>query len=168
MGLIHETFNSLDDLLEHQIGDIYDAEHRISDALPKMQDAATHPQLKAAFESHLAETKAQIERLDQVFSMLGKDAKRVTCEATKGLIKEGEDAIKANGDDDVRDAALIGAAQRVEHYEIASYGTARNLARRVGRDDVAQLLQTSLDEEYGADRKLSDIAEGTVNAAAAV
>ncbi|MEW4526735.1 ferritin-like domain-containing protein [Maioricimonas sp. JC845] len=168
MGLFTSTeFDSLECLFVDQIQDIYDAEQRLTKALPKMAEAATDPQLKAAFSSHLTETEGQVHRLEKVFEMLGKDAKTKTCDAMKGLISEGEEMINAKGDEHVRDAALIAAAQRVEHYEIAAYGTARQLATRLGRSDIARLLQETLDEEGAADRKLTSIAEASVNPQAA-
>ncbi|MEZ6087164.1 MAG: ferritin-like domain-containing protein [Pirellulaceae bacterium] len=168
MGLFTSTeFNSLDELLVEQLQDLYDAENRLLDALPKMADAATSPELKQAFQSHLQETKGQVNRLEQAFKMLDKSAKRESCEAMKGLIKEGEEMIEAKGDPGVKDAALIAAAQRVEHYEMAGYGSARNFAQRCGRQDIAELLQQTLQEEGNADKKLTEIAETSVNAAAA-
>ncbi|QDU37722.1 hypothetical protein Mal4_20390 [Maioricimonas rarisocia] len=168
MGLFTSTeFDSLECLFIDQIQDIYDAEQRLTKALPKMADAATDPQLKSAFQHHLTETKGQVQRLERVFEILGKDAETKTCDAMKGLISEGEEMVNAKGDDHVRDAALIAAAQRVEHYEIAAYGTVRHLATRLGHADVAQLLQETLDEEGAADKKLTEIAEGSVNPQAA-
>jgi ferritin-like metal-binding protein YciE len=168
MGLFSSTeFDSLECLLVEQLQDLYDAENRLVDALPKMADAASSPQLKQAFQHHLEETKGQVNRLEQVFRLLDKSAQRHSCEAMKGLVKEGEEMIKAKGDPTIKDAALIAAAQRVEHYEIAGYGTARNFARRCGRPDVAELLQQTLQEEGDADKKLTQIAESSINAAAA-
>lgn len=168
MGLFTSTqFNSLDDLLVEQLKDLYDAENRLVDALPKMAEAASCQQLKTAFEHHLTETRGQVDRLNQAFAMLGESAERKTCDAMKGLISEGEEMIGATGDSDVKDAALIAAAQRVEHYEMAGYGAARAFAAKVGRQDVAQLLQTTLDEEGAADEKLTQIAANSVNPQAA-
>lgn len=168
MGLFSGAeFNSLDDLLLEQIQDLYDAETRLIDALPKMAEAATDTQLKSAFRNHLAETNDQVKRLEKVFDLLGAQPQRETCEAMKGLIKEGQKVIDATGDHSIKDAALIAAAQRVEHYEMAGYGAARNFARRCGRDDVAQLLQQTLDEEGQADKKLTQLAESSINASAA-
>ncbi len=152
--------NTLNDLLLAQINDLYDAESRIAELLPKMQIAATHSDLKDAFAAHLDETLKQQRRLDEVYSKLGACYDGETCEATLGLVKEGEQIIAATGDPAVIDAALIGAAQRVEHYEIAGYGTARTLAKQLRLSDVADLLQETLDEEYSADEKLDKIAEG--------
>jgi ferritin-like metal-binding protein YciE len=168
MKLFNSTkFEDMNDLLLEQVEDLYDAENRISSALPKMADAASSPELQAAFRDHLVETKGHIDRLERVFSLLGKKPERETCDAMKGLISEGEDMIEAKGDDHVRDAALIAAAQRVEHYEMAGYGSARNFAKRLGKDDVAALLQETLNEEGEADEKLTRIAESTVNPSAA-
>lgn len=156
-------FNSLDDLFLEQLQDLYDAEKRLTEALPKMADAAHSAQLKQAFQSHLRETEGQVTRLERIFQQLGQTPQRETCEAMKGLIKEGSEMIQAKGDPDVRDAALIAAAQRVEHYEMAGYGTARTFAQRLGHQDAARLLQETLDEEGAADKKLTQIAEAQVN-----
>ncbi len=166
MAVFNSKFNNLDDLLVNQLEDLYDAEKRLTNALPKLAKAAKSPELAAAFRDHLGETTEQIERLDQVFKMIGKSPKHETCEAMKGLLKEGENMIDAKGDDNVRDAALIAAAQRVEHYEMAGYGTARSFAKRLGHEDAASLLQKTLDEEVAADRKLTGIAEKVANPAA--
>jgi len=156
-------FNSLDDLFVNQIEDLYDAENRLTKALPKMADAAASSSLKQAFQSHLRETEGHVARLETIFREVRVDPKRETCEAMKGLISEGEDMIGATGDSDVKDAALIAAAQRVEHYEISGYGTARTIAQRLGLTDVAALLQQTLEEEKAADQKLTTIAESSVN-----
>jgi ferritin-like metal-binding protein YciE len=167
MGLFtSEQFDSLDELFLHHLKDLYDAEHRITDALPNMAAKASSPALKQAFENHLQETERQIERLEMVFETLGKDPERVKCNAMAGLIAEGKEVLDATGDADVLDAALIAAAQRVEHYEIAGYGTARAFAQRLGNAYAAELLQQTLNEEGAADHKLTSIAEGGVNAAA--
>ncbi len=167
MGLFSESLNSFDDLFTHQLEDLYDAEHQLLDALPKMADASGSGDLKNAFNTHLMETREHVRRLEQVFQLLGKEAKRTTCPAMKGIVKEGSETISAKGDPHVKDAALIASAQRVEHYEIAGYGTLRTLARQVGRDDVATLLQKTLDEEGSADKKLTRLAESHINAQAA-
>lgn len=156
-------FNSMDDLFVNQIEDLYDAEQRLTKALPKMAEAARSSQLKQAFQSHLTETEGHVRRLEQIFREINKDPSRETCEAMKGLISEGEEMIKAHGDADIKDAALIAAAQRVEHYEISGYGTARSFARRLGLTQAANLLQQTLDEEKAADEKLNNIAEASVN-----
>lgn len=167
MGLFNKTYNTLEDLFWDQIKDLYDAEFRIAEALPQMAEAASAPHLKAAFEAHLGETKQQIERLESVFRMCDREPERETCAAAKGLVTEGSQVISAHGDSDVRDAGLIAAAQRVEHYEIAGYGTARSLAHRLGLTRVAEILQTSLDEEGATDKKLTALATSEVNVAAA-
>ncbi|MCC6681399.1 MAG: ferritin-like domain-containing protein [Phycisphaeraceae bacterium] len=157
----------LQDLLVHELEDLYDAETRLIDALPKMKEAAHDPQLKQAIGDHLAQTRGHVQRLESVFHSLGTEANRETCEAMKGLIAEGQEMIEVEGDDAVRDAALIAAAQRVEHYEMAGYGTVRSLAKQLGLSDVAQILQQTLDEEHEADRHLTQIAEESVNMHAA-
>jgi ferritin-like metal-binding protein YciE len=158
--------NSLRDLLLEELRDLYNAEQQLVDALPKMADAAKAPDLKSAFNRHLEQTKQHASRLERVFARFGEKASGETCEAMKGLIKEGEQIIKAEGNADVRDAGLISAAQRVEHYEMAGYGTARTLARRVGENEIASVLQQTLDEEGEADKKLTSIAESQVNVGA--
>jgi len=168
MGIFGTTqFNDVNDLFIEQIEDLYDAENRLVNALPKMAEAADSTALADAFREHLSETNGHVKRLEQVFKIVGKQPERETCEAMKGLIKEGEEMIEAQGDPSVKDAALIAAAQRIEHYEIAGYGTARNLARRVGLSDAASLLQETLNEEGDADKKLTQIAEQLINPRAA-
>lgn len=146
-------------LFVEQLGDIHSAETQITDALPKLVDAASDEKLKDAFSHHLQETRDQIERLEQVFTELGERPSGKTCKGMKGLLEEGEEALhKAAGPQ--KDALLIAGAQRVEHYEIAAYGTVIAWARELDLDDVADLLDESLDEESAADEKLSDLAEG--------
>jgi ferritin-like metal-binding protein YciE len=169
MGLFSSReYRSLQDLLISQLEDLYDAEKRLTDALPKMVEASSSPQLRNAFTSHLQQTKDHVARLDLAFRRLGHTPGHETCQAMKGLISEGEEAISAKGDSAVKDAALIAAAQRVEHYEMAGYGTARTFAKRLGLNDVAQLLQTTLDEEGATDKLLTQIAEEHINVQAAV
>lgn len=156
-------FNSFNDLFVNQIEDLYDAENRLTKALPKMAEAAHSSQLKQAFQSHLTETEGHVSRLEQIFREINVEPKRETCEAMKGLIAEGEEMIKAHGDPDIKDAALIAAAQRVEHYEMSGYGTARSFAQRLGLNQAATLLQQTLNEEKAADQKLNTIAESSVN-----
>ncbi len=132
--------DSLDTLFRDQIEDLYDAEQRLVDALPNMADASSSPQLKQAFESHLQETRNHVSRLERIFHALGQEAESKTCQAMKGLVKEGQEAIDAEGDPNVKDAALIAAAQRVEHYEIAAYGTARTFARQLNLGEIASIL----------------------------
>jgi ferritin-like metal-binding protein YciE len=160
-------FHSFDDLLAQQVKDLYDAEHRLVDALPKMAGAATSAILKDAFLEHLEQTKVHVRRLEQVFTSIGVPVERETCQAMKGLISEGHDVVEAKGVAAVRDAALIAAAQRVEHYEIAAYGSARTFARQLGLTEAADLLQATLDEEGAADKKLTEIATHGINAEAA-
>ena len=164
MGLFtNEKFESLNDLFIEQLQDLYDAEKRLTKALPQMADAAQNGDLKQAFQNHLQETEGHVKRLEDVFRMVGAKSKAKTCEAMKGLITEGEEMIGAKGDANVRDAALIAAAQRVEHYEIAGYGTLRTFADRLGYSDAARVLQQTLDEEGAADKKLTHIAEQNIN-----
>ncbi len=159
--------DSFESLFLIQLEDLYDAERRLIDALPKMAEASHSPELAAAFRDHHRETQQQASRLERIFRMLDRKPETETCEAMKGLIKEGEAMIDAKGDPMVRDAALIAAAQRVEHYEIAAYGAARTFARRLGQQEAADLLQETLDEEGEADKKLTSIAEESVNVQAA-
>ena len=159
----NKKFESLDDLLVEQLQDLYDAEQQLTKALPEMVEAATNGELKAAFDSHFRETQEHVRRLESIFAILGKDAESTTCEAMKGLLSEGDEVIDAEGDKDVKDAALIAAAQRVEHYEIAVYGTARTFAERLGYSDIASILQKTLDEEGAADKKLTVVAEQSIN-----
>jgi ferritin-like metal-binding protein YciE len=165
MGLFSSSpqLNSLEDLFFEQLQDLYDAEQRLTKALPKMAEAAHDASLRAAFTDHLRETQNQVTRLEQVFRSAGKSPAAKTCEAMKGLIAEGDEVVSASGDPMVKDAALIASAQRVEHYEIAGYGTARTFAERLGREDAARLLQQTLDEEGAADKKLTRIAESAIN-----
>ena len=158
--------DSLRDLMVEELRDLYSAETQLLDALPKMAEAASSNQLKSAFSDHLEETRQHVSRLERIFQQIGEKSSGETCEAMKGLIKEGEILVKAQGEPDVRDAGLIGAAQRVEHYEIAGYGTARSLARRLGESQMAETLQQTLNEEAEADKKLTSIAESQVNVAA--
>ena len=156
------SVNSLQELLIDEVKDIYDAEKQLVKALPKLAKAATNPELKEGFNQHLEETKNHVARLEQVFEILGEKPKGKTCKAMQGLVEEGSEAIDLDGPDAVRDACLIGAAQRVEHYEIAAYGTVRTLAETLGLNDAADLLQQTLDEERKTDETLSEIAN-TVN-----
>ena len=161
------TLRNLECVLVLQLRDLYSAEDQLISALPKMAEAASTPELKHAFQTHLQETRAQKTRLESVFQLLGKELESETCEAMQGLIAEGEEIIGMEGDPEVKDAALIAAAQRVEHYEIAGYGCARTFARQLGRNDVAEKLQETLDEEGNADKILTDIAESFINSEAA-
>lgn len=155
--------NNLNDLFIHELKDIYNAEKQITKALPKMVKEATSPQLKKAFEMHLSETEKQIERLEQVFELLGKKASGEKCKAMEGIIKEAQDMMSENADSDVMDAALIASAQRVEHYEIAGYGTLCTYAKQLGHKEVLTLLHKTLEEEKATDLKLTDLAESKIN-----
>lgn len=158
---------SLDELFEHELEDLLSAEQQLVEALPKMAEAATLPALKTAFKDHLKETKTHVSRLEKAFKTLGKQPKAHTCKGMEGLIKEGEEIIKNAADPAVLDAGLIAAAQRVEHYEIAGYGTARAHARTLGHSELVDLLQTTLDEEGTANKLLTQLAEGRMSFAGA-
>jgi ferritin-like metal-binding protein YciE len=153
---------TLKDLLIDELKDLYHAENQLVKALPKMAKAASDPDLKAAFTGHLAETKGHVERLAQALKLLGVPVKGKTCHAMEGLVEEGGEAIETKAPSAIRDANLIGAAQRVEHYEMAAYGTAKAFATVLDEGKVADLLQSTLDEEGAANQKLSSIS-GTVN-----
>jgi ferritin-like metal-binding protein YciE len=150
---------TLRDLFVEQIQDIYDAERQLVKALPKLAEAASSTDLVEAIRTHLAETQTQVSRLDEVFGMLGVKAAGKTCKAMKGLIEEGDEAAKAEEEGELRDLAIIATAQRVEHYEIAAYGTARAIAERLEMDDAVELLQQTEEEEQQADSKLTEVAE---------
>src|SRR4051812_28337286 len=152
--------DSLRDLFVEQLQDLYSAETQLVEALPKMASAASHEELRDAFEQHLAETREHVKRLEQIFGDLGVTAGGETCKGMQGLIKEGEDVLSEQGDPSVIDAALIAAAQRVEHYEIAGYGTVKTLADHLDLDDAKDLLDKTLDEEGKADKLLTGIATG--------
>ena len=148
--------------------DLYDAEKRLTKAIPKLGKAAANDELRAALEHHLEETEGHVSRLEQAFQRLGETAKAKPCAGMRGIIEEGDEHANEDYDDDaLRDAAIIGSAQRVEHYEIAAYGTVIAHARLLGRNEIANLLEASLAEEKAADKKLTQIAEGTVNLEAA-
>ncbi|HEX5444674.1 MAG TPA: ferritin-like domain-containing protein [Pirellulales bacterium] len=161
------TLGNLNDLLVQQLEDLYSAEDQLIKALPKMAQAASSSRLKTAFEAHLQDTMQHKQRLEKALQGLGAKPGGEKCEAMAGLISEGNEIATTLGDPDVKDAALIAAAQRVEHYEIAGYGCARTFARRLGRDDIAQLLQETLQNEVETDRLLTEIAESSANPAAA-
>jgi len=154
---------TMEDLLLHELRDLHSAEKQLTKALPKMAKAAHSPKLKRAFEDHLKETETQLARLEQIFESMGKSARGPACKAMEGLIEEGSELIKEDADPNVKDAALIGAAQRVEHYEIAGYGTARTFAEQLGHSEAADLLEESLAEEKGADEKLNELALSEIN-----
>jgi ferritin-like metal-binding protein YciE len=150
---------SLQDLFIEQLQDLYDAEQQLVKALPKMANAATSDDLKNAFQEHLEKTKGHVERLEQVFEQMGERAKGKKCKGMEGLVKEGSEVISEDMDDDVKDAGLIAAAQRVEHYEIAGYGTVRTYASLLEQTEAADLLEQTLEEEKEADQTLTEIAE---------
>jgi ferritin-like metal-binding protein YciE len=157
---------NLEDLLLTELKDLFDAENQLTRALPKMAKAASAPELKEAFQEHLEVTKQQVERLMQVFEEIGQPAKGKRCEAMKGLITEGQELIDEDMEPEILDAGLIGAAQKVEHYEMAGYGTVRTLADVLGHKEAARLLDETLKEESEADKKLTMIAKKYVNARA--
>ncbi len=159
--------SSLEDLFVEQLQDLYDAEKRQLTLFPKLAAAASASQLQAAFEQHLEETTGQIARLEVAFRDLGKEPRREACEAMKGLIKEAEKLLDACGEEHLKDAALIAAAQRIEHYELAGYGTARSFAAQLSHHETARLLKLTLDEEAAANRSLTKLAETWVNLQAA-
>ena len=155
--------NPLEELLIDELKDLYSAENQIVKALPKMAKAASAPELKRAFERHLEETKRQVERLNQIGEQLEIRLTGKKCKGMEGLIEEGKEIIEEDLDEDATDAGLIGAAQKVEHYEIAAYGTARTHASLLGYNKVAKLLQQTLDEEGNTDKKLTALAESVIN-----
>ncbi|QHC36747.1 ferritin-like domain-containing protein [Komagataeibacter xylinus] len=167
MGLFSKPIKTLDDLFVHTLQDIYYAENQIVKNLPTMAEEATEPELKAAFQHHLTETREHVRRLEQVFEMHGQSVKGVTCQAMDGIIAEAKDIISDCDDPEVRDAAMLSAAQAVEHYEITRYGSLIAYARQLGRTDCAAVLEQTLKEEKSADQKLTDIAGMSVNQHAA-
>ncbi len=154
---------TLEDLFHNELKDIYSAETQLVKALPKMAKAATNEELKAGFEEHLEQTKGHVQRLEQIGESLELQLTGHKCKAMEGLVAEGAEMISEDAEDHVRDAGLIGAAQRVEHYEIAAYGTARALARSLGHDEAVDLLTETLEEEKACDEKLTELAETVVN-----
>jgi ferritin-like metal-binding protein YciE len=159
---------SLKDLYMEQLRDLYSAETQLIEALPKMAESAAKPALRQAFINHLRETREHVARLERIFKTLGGKPTGQTCQGMKGLIQEGEEMIQARSDAEVKDAGLIASAQRIEHYEIAGYGTVRTYAELLGDQEAAKLLERTLQEEEEADDKLTDIAEAEVNAEAHV
>jgi ferritin-like metal-binding protein YciE len=153
-------FQSLNDVLQEQLEDLHSAETQLVEALPKMAEAAHHDELREAFEHHLEETRGHLKRVEEALGELGVSSPSEVCKGMKGLIAEGEETIGKDGDPTARDAALVGAAQRVEHYEIAAYGTARQLAHDCGFDGIRDLLDQTLEEESEADKLLTRIATG--------
>jgi ferritin-like metal-binding protein YciE len=154
---------SFKDLFIHELKDLYSAESQLIEAIPMMAEAASTKKLKEAFRSHLDETKKQRQRLEKIGEMMGVDMKGETCEGMKGLIKEGESIIKAKAEGDIKDAALITAAQKVEHYEIAGYGTAVHYADLLQESEISDILAETLDEEKSTDSKLNRLAKQSVN-----
>ena len=148
-----------DELFRDELQDVYDAEKQIIQALPKMAEAADNEDLRTAFEEHLEQTREQVKRLDKVFQAIGEKPKAKTCEGMQGLLKEGDKMITEISKSPVRDAAIIGAAQKVEHYEISAYGTLRTMAEMLGQQDAAELLEETLEEEKATDDTLTEIAE---------
>jgi ferritin-like metal-binding protein YciE len=167
MGFFSKDIKTMDDLFVHTLRDIYYAEKQILKALPDMIAKATDPQLKQGFQSHLAETKGHVERVEQVFKMHGVAAKAVNCPAIDGILEEADELAGEVEDKRVLDAALIAAAQAVEHYEMTRYGTLVAWAQQLGRNDCASVLQKNLDEEKATDKKLTALAENSVNRKAA-
>jgi ferritin-like metal-binding protein YciE len=161
------AMDSLAELLEDELKDLYSAENQLIKALPKMAKKASSATLKTAFTDHLRQTEGHVARLEKIGKSLEIKLTGKKCAAMEGLVKEGSEVIEEEGDDAVIDAALIGAAQRVEHYEMAAYGTVRGIAQQLGHADAVKLLQQTLDEEGAADQKLTTIAQGEVLAAAA-
>ena len=159
--------NSLRDIFVDELKDIYDAEQQIVKALPNMVKAASTPELGKAFQHHLEETKGHVQRIEQIFQAIGEEPKAKKCDGVRGILKEGEDAIDLDGDAKTRDAALIAAAQRVEHYEMAVYGSLKTWASQIGDERAAGLLDETLNEEKAANQKLSEIATSGVNSGAA-
>jgi ferritin-like metal-binding protein YciE len=157
--------DTMQDLFTEELHDLHSAEEQLIEALPKMAQAASNDELRQAFEHHLQETQDHLRRLDDIYGELGISTSGEKCEAMEGLIAEGEELIQAEGDPNVKDAALIGAAQRVEHYEIAAYGTTRELAKQLGYEQAEELLDQTLDEESNADKLLNKIATGGLFAA---
>jgi ferritin-like metal-binding protein YciE len=151
--------NSLRELYVEQLRDLYDAENQLIKALPKMAKASSSDELRQSIEEHLEQTRGQAERLEQIFEQLGEKPKGKKCKAMQGLIEEGKETIEEDMEEDTKDAAIIAAAQRVEHYEISGYGTARTYANLLGESEAAELLEETLNEEKETDQKLTQLAE---------
>ena len=162
-NLSMSKMKSLEDLFQHQLKDLYSAETQLLTAMPKMAEAATDKKLKKAFESHLKETQGQVERLEKIGKELGISLTGETCQAMKGLIKEAQGMIDEDAEPAVKDAGLIAEAQRVEHYEISGYGTAKRYATQLGHTKIAELLGKTLEQEKDADEKLNDLAINLIN-----
>jgi ferritin-like metal-binding protein YciE len=157
------SMDSLKDLYIDELKDLYNAENQLLKALPKMAKKASAPELKRAFQDHLSQTEGHVNRLEKIFKGMGEKPNGKVCKAMKGLVEEGKEVIEEDGDASVLDAALIGAAQRVEHYEIAGYGVVRTFASLLGEEDAMGLLQRTLNEEAEADKKLTKLAESIIN-----
>ena len=157
------SLDTLEKLYISELRDLYSAENQLLKALPKMAKGASSPELKDAFEKHLKQTKGHVERLEQLFKQLDESPKGKTCHGMKGLIEEGSEILKEDGEDSVLDAGIIVAAQKAEHYEIASYGSVRTFANLLGKDEAARVLQSTLEEESEANEVLNQLAEGIVN-----
>lgn len=167
MGFFSKDIHTMDDLFVHTMRDVYYAEKQILKALPQMMEKASNPELKKGFEKHLGETKTHVQRLEQAFELYGVEAKGVNCPAIDGILEEGNEISGEVDDPSVMDAALIAAAQAVEHYEITRYGTLIAWAKELGRSDCAALFEKNLNEEKATDKKLSTLAEGSINRKAA-
>ena len=167
MGLFSKDIKTMDDLFVHTLRDIYYAEQQIAKNLPKMVEKASDAELKKGFQTHLEETKGHIARVEQVFEMHGVEAKAVNCPAIDGILEEADEIAGDIADDQVLDAALIAAAQAVEHYEITRYGTLVEWAKKLGRSDCAAVLEKNLKEEFATDKKLTGLAERKINLMAA-
>jgi len=155
--------DTLEKLYDDELRDIYNAENQLLKALPKMAKGSSSPDLKSGFEKHLRQTESHVERLEQIFAELDESPKGKTCHAMKGLIEEGSEILNEDGEESVLDAGIIVAAQKVEHYEMAAYGSARTFARLLGQEKAAELLQTTLDEESETNESLNQLAENIVN-----
>lgn len=158
-----DKMNSLDSMFLMEVKDLYHAEKQLTKALPKAAKKASSPELKSAIEEHLQQTEGHVNRLEEIFQILGQPAKTHACAAMKGILEEAEEVMSQKAEPAVLDAAIIGAAQKVEHYEIASYGTVLEWARQMGRDDISRLLGQTLDEEKQTDRKLTELAKNRIN-----
>ena len=167
MGLFSKPIKTLDDLFTHTLQDIYYAEQQIVKNLPTMVEKASSPELKSAFQQHLTQTKGHVQRLEQVFQKLGQPAKGVDCQAMDGILAEAKEIMGDCDDPEVRDAAMLSAAQAVEHYEITRYGSILAYAQQLGKQDAVQPLKQTLQEEKDTDQKLTQIAESRVNRKAA-
>lgn len=161
------SLDTLQALFEHELKDIYHGEKQLLDALPRMAEAATSPELKKAITNHLSETEGHVRRLEKILKQQGMPERGKRCKGMEGLVEEGKDIMKEEAEPSVMDAALIAAAQRVEHYEIAAYGCLRTYAELLGHTDAEKLFAQTLQEEEAADRKLTEIGEGGINADAA-